>query len=148
MGGDKFMQKKAYIFGAIFFLSNKIQNAGDKIFDEITTKQWFLLISIIRSGIKNPTLTEVSKIIGYSRQNVKKLSIHLEEAGLVKLQKDVNDSRALRISLTDKCYSYFVDRQGKEEEFLESLYKGITEEELDNMFLVMKKLEKNILSLD
>lgn len=65
-------EKKAYIFGAIFFLSNRIQNEGDKVFSEITTKQWFLLISIIRSGVKSPTLTEVSKIIGYSRQNVKK----------------------------------------------------------------------------
>lgn len=142
------MQKKAYIFGAIFFLSNRIQNAGDKVFNEITTKQWFLLISIIRSGVKNPTLTEVSKIIGYSRQNVKKLALHLEKAGLVELQKDINDSRVLRISLTDKCYQYFASRQVKEEEFLESLYNGITEDELDNMFLIMKKLEKNILDLD
>lgn len=104
------MQKKAYIFGAIFFLSNRIQNEGDKVFNEITTKQWFLLISIIRSGVKNPTLTEISKIIGYSRQNVKKLSVHLEKAGLVELQKDINDSRVLRISLTDKCYNYFASR--------------------------------------
>lgn len=68
--------KNSYIFGAIFFLSNRIQNVGDKVFNEITTKQWFLLISIIRSGVKNPTLTEVSKIIRYSRQNVKKLALH------------------------------------------------------------------------
>lgn len=142
------MEKKAYIFGAIFFLSNRIQNEGDKVFSEITTKQWFLLISIIRSGVNGPTLTEVSKIIGYSRQNVKKLSVNLEKAGLVELQKDVNDSRVLRISLTDNCYQYFKNRQEKEEEFIEKLYDGITEEELDSMLLVMKKLEKNIVSLD
>lgn len=142
------VEKKAYIFGAIFFLSNRIQNKGDKVFSEITTKQWFLLISIIRSGVKSPTLTEVSKIIGYSRQNVKKLSVSLEKAGLVELQKDVNDSRALRISLTDNCYQYFINRQEKEEEFIERLYHGITEDELDSMLLVMKKLEKNILNLD
>ncbi|WP_195948039.1 MarR family winged helix-turn-helix transcriptional regulator [Paraclostridium bifermentans] len=142
------MEKKAYIFGAIFFLSNRIQNEGDKVFSEITTKQWFLLISIIRSGVNSPTLTEVSKIIGYSRQNVKKLSINLEKAGFVELQKDVNDSRVLRISLTDSCYQYFKNRQEKEESFIERLYDGITEEELDSMLLVMKKLEKNIGSFE
>lgn len=142
------MEKKAYIFGAIFFLSNKIQNKGDKVFSEITTKQWFLLISIIRSGVNSPTLTEVSKIIGYSRQNVKKLSVNLEKAGFVELQKDVNDSRVLRISLTDSCYQYFKNRQEKEESFIERLYDGITEEELDSMLLVMKKLEKNIGSFE
>lgn len=142
------MEKKAYIFGAIFFLSNRIQNEGDKVFSEITTKQWFLLISIIRSGVNSPTLTEVSKIIGYSRQNVKKLSVNLEKAGFVELQKDVNDSRVLRISLTDSCYQYFKNRQEKEESFIERLYDGITEEELDSMLLVMKKLEKNIGSFE
>lgn len=142
------IQKKAYIFGAIFFLDTRIQNAGDKLFTEITTKQWFLLISIIRSGVQNPTLTEVSKIIGYSRQNVKKLAVHLENAGLVELQKDTNDSRVLRIILTEKCFQYFESRKEKEDEFLENLYDGITDEEVDKMFSIMKKLEKNILKLD
>ncbi|WP_055666192.1 MarR family winged helix-turn-helix transcriptional regulator [Desnuesiella massiliensis] len=142
------MKKKAYIFGAIFFLSNRIQNAGDKLFSEITTKQWFLLISIIRSGIENPTLTEVSKIIGYSRQNVKKLALHLEKVGFVELQKDVNDSRALRINLTERCLSYLESRQSREEEFLESLYDGLSDDEIGDMFSTMKKLEKNILNFD
>ncbi|MCU9814581.1 hypothetical protein [Paraclostridium sp. AKS73] len=44
--------------------------------------------------------------------------------------------------------SIFTDRQDKEEEFIERLYHGITEEELDSMLMVMKKLEKNILSLN
>ena len=139
--------KKAYIFGGLFFLSNKIQNAGDKLFTEITTKQWFLLISIIQSGIENPTITEVSNIIGYSRQNVKKLAVHLQNAGLIELIKDTKDSRILRVTLTEKCFQYFESRQAPEEEFLESLYYGVTDKELNDMFLVMNKLEKNILKL-
>ncbi|GAA0121946.1 MAG: winged helix DNA-binding protein [Clostridium argentinense] len=142
------IEKKSYIFGAIFFLDTKIQNAGDKLFTEITTKQWFLLISIIRSGVKSPTLTEVSKIIGYSRQNVKKLAVHLENAGLVELQRDDKDSRVLRITLTEKCFKYFESRKEKEEEFFEKLYEGITDEEINQVFSVMKKLEENILKLE
>jgi len=141
------MQRKAYIFGSIFYLSNRIQNAGDRLFTEITTKQWFLLNSIIRSGVENPTLTEVSRVIGYSRQNVKKLAMHLEKAGLLELQRDINDSRVLRITITEKCFRYLTSRQSKEEEFLESLYDGITDEEIEGVFLTMKKLEKNILKL-
>lgn len=142
------IQKKAYIFGAIFFLDTRIQNVGDKLFTEITTKQWFLLISIIRSGIKSPTLTEVSRIIGYSRQNVKKLAVHLENAGLVELKKDVNDSRVLRITLTERCFKYFESRKEKEDEFIQNLYDGITDEEIDMMSSIMEKLEKNILKLE
>lgn len=142
------IEKKAYIFGAIFFLDTRIQNAGDKLFTEITTKQWFLLLSIIRSGVKSPTLTEVSRIIGYSRQNVKKLAVHLENAGLVELQKDINDSRVLRITLTEKCFKYLESRKEKEYEFIEKLYDGVTDEEIDMMASIMKKLEKNILKLE
>jgi len=68
---------------------------------------------ITRSGVKNPTLTEVTKIIGYSRQIVKKLALHLEKACFVELQKDINDSRVLRVSLTNKCHHYFTSRQAK-----------------------------------
>lgn len=142
------IEKKAYIFGAIFFLDSKIQNAGDKLFTEITTKQWFLLLSIIRSGAENPTLTEVSKIIGYSRQNVKKLVVHLEKAGLVELQKDENDSRALRITLTKRCFEYLKSRKEKEEKFIEKLYKDITDEEINEMCSIMEKLERNILKIE
>ena len=142
------IQKKAYIFGAIFFLDTIIQNAGDKFFTEITTKQWFLLLSIIRSGAESPTLTEVSRIIGYSTQNVKKLAVHLEKAGLVELQKDINDSRALRIALTKKCFKYLESRKEKENEFIEKLYDGITDEEINIMASTLKKLERNILKLE
>lgn len=142
------INKKAYIFGGIFYLSTRIQNAGDKLFSEITTKQWFLLNSIIRSGVESPTLTEVSKIIGYSRQNVKKLAVRLENVGFIELQKDINDSRTSRIKITEKCFSYLQSRHGKEEEFLEVLYDGVTEDEIEKMFSVMNKLEKNVLKLD
>lgn len=140
--------KKAYIFGAIFLFSNKLQNAGNKLFKEITMKQWLLLISIIHSGVNNPTLTEVANIMGYTRQNVKKLAIHLESKELVELQKDSTDRRALRIVLTQKCFEYFKGREKKEEEFIEDFYEGLTDDEISAMFKAMKKLENNILKFD
>lgn len=140
--------KKAYIFGSIFLFSNKLQNSGDKLFKEISMKQWILLMAIIQSGIESPTLTQVSDIMGYSRQNVKKLALHLENKGLIQLTKDSSDSRVLRIVLTEKCFVYFQGREKKEEEFIRNLYEGFTEEEVNSMFLNMKKLEKNILKIN
>ncbi|MGN0027939.1 MAG: MarR family winged helix-turn-helix transcriptional regulator [Clostridium sp.] len=138
------IQKKAYIFGSIFFLDFKIQNEGDKLFTEITTKQWFLLLSIILSGVRNPTLTEVSKIIGYSRQNVKKLALHLEKACLIELHKDEKDNRALRITLTKRCFEYLESRKEKEERFIGKLFEGITDEEINVMCSTMEKLKNNL----
>lgn len=140
--------QKAYIFGSIFLFSNKLQNLGNKLFKEITMKQWLLLISIIQSGVHNPTLTEVANIMGYTRQNVKKLALHLEDKGFIKFQKDLKDSRVLRLVITEKCYEYFESRLNKEEEFMEKLYTGITNEEIANMFSGMKRLEKNLLNLE
>lgn len=86
-------------------------------------------------------------MIGYSRQNVKKIAVHLEDAGLVQLQKDINDGRVLRIALTRRCNLYLETRKEKENEFIENLYAGITDDEIEMMFLTMKKLENNILKL-
>ncbi|WP_105617285.1 MarR family winged helix-turn-helix transcriptional regulator [Vallitalea okinawensis] len=139
---------KAYIFGNIFLFSNKLQNLGNRLFKEITMKQWLLLIAIIQSGIHNPTLTDVANMMGYTRQNVKKLALLLEGKGFIQFQKDLKDSRVLRLVITEKCYAYFENRLDKEEEFMEKLYEGITDEEMAHMFLGMKKLEKNLLNLE
>lgn len=140
--------EKAYIFGRIFLFSNKLQNAGNRLFKEITMKQWMLLMAIAQCEGEAPTLSELAQVAGYTRQNVKKLAIHLEEKGFVQFSKDPKDSRALRVTITDDCMSYLVGRDEKENSFIDQLYKGLTKEEIGHLYHAMKKLELNIMELD
>jgi len=142
------LQKKAFIFGSIFTLSNKLQVLGDKFDKSLTIKQWILLAGVFKSESEAPTITEIAKLIGSSRQNVKKMAVILEKSGFVSFEKDQTDARILRICLTEKCKEYLKQREKREEEFLESLFEGFSINEINALACGISKLERNLIELD
>ncbi|MGX4599513.1 MarR family winged helix-turn-helix transcriptional regulator [Faecalimicrobium sp. JNUCC 81] len=141
----KNIQHREYVFGSIFALANRLQVLGDKMDEKITVKQWFFIatVSMINS---NPSISEISKLIGTSRQNVKKMALLLENQGFLIIQEDKSDKRISRISLTQKCFEYFQDRQSMEEEFMESLFYGFSQKNIEDLSngiaLLINNLEK------
>ncbi len=137
------MEKKTYIFGTIFTLSNKLQLLGDKIDAKLTVKQWLFLAGVLRCDNDTPTLSEIAACIGSSRQNVKKLALILEKQGFVLMEKDVRDARALRIRLTDACKAHLKQREQAESRFIEELFYNYGAKELSLLSEGLKKLENN-----
>lgn len=58
------LEQKAYIFGTIFTLSNKLQVLGDEFDKNITIKQWLFILGISQFN-EPPTISEVANFIGY-----------------------------------------------------------------------------------
>lgn len=137
------LEQKAYIFGTIFTLSNKLQAIGDKFDKNITIKQWLLLVTVSKFQ-ETPTISEAANYVGYSRQNAKRMAAALEERGFVTITKDKNDARALRIALTPKCQEYFAGREQRELEFLKELFLGFDAELTAGFYQGLTKLENNI----
>ncbi|HPF44529.1 MAG TPA: MarR family transcriptional regulator [Syntrophomonadaceae bacterium] len=137
------LEQKAYIFGTIFTLSNKLQAIGDKFDKNITIKQWLLLVTVSKFQ-EPPTISEAANYVGYSRQNAKRMAAALEERGFVTITKDKNDARALRIALTPKCQEYFAGREQRELEFLKELFLGFDAELTAGFYQGLTKLENNI----
>lgn len=142
------LEEKAYIFGSIFTLSNRLQVLGDKFDENITIKQWLLLAAIFKNNSPSPTISEVASFIGNSRQNVKKMSLLLEKEGFLDLSKDENDGRIIRISLTKKCFDYFKHREKREDEFIEQLFRDFDVKEIHSIKMAIKKLDKNISEME
>lgn len=140
------LEHKAYIFGTIFALSNKLQVIGDKFDKNITIKQWLLLVSISKFE-EPPTISEVANYVGYSRQNAKRMAAVLQERGFVTIAKDENDARALRIARTPKCIEYFAGRDQRELEFLEEIFNGFDAELTAGFYQGLSRLEKNIATM-
>lgn len=138
------LKSKAIIFGKIFTISNRLQLLGDKLDNRMTVKQWLLVTGILNSSEENPTLSEVARIIGSSRQNVKKLLLILEKQGFVLLNKDERDARAVRVSLTDACRRHLEFRNEMETGFIGSLFDGMDEEKIESLKKSIEALEKNI----
>jgi DNA-binding MarR family transcriptional regulator len=137
------LESKYIIFATIFMLSNKLQTIGDSFFEEVSTKQWFVtLILSIMEGY-TPTLSELSDAVGSSRQNVKQLVLKLEQKGYVKLIKDVDDARCLRIHALPKCKEFHMAYHQKSSDFLDRLFGSFKEEDLTitkNVLLEMRKI--------
>ena len=51
---------REYLFGSIFLLANRLQTLGDGYLEEVTLKQWLLLIMIRVMDKEQPSVTEVA----------------------------------------------------------------------------------------
>ena len=64
--------KKKLIFSGVFVLENKLHTILDRYLKGITSKQWLVLV-VASSFPSPPDLSSVGKVLGCSRQNIKKL---------------------------------------------------------------------------
>lgn len=125
------------IFSSIFVLENLLQNVGEKLQTEITMKQW-LLLAMTEVCDKPCTLTSVGNLMGCSRQNIKKLAIILEKKGFIKFIDGNNNS--VQIELTEKVKEYGKEMAPKHLTALKLLFSEFTVEEIDQLFIMYKKL--------
>lgn len=125
------------IFSSIFVLQNRMQTAGEKLQTQISMKQW-LLLTMTACCTEPRTLTNVGKLMGCSRQNVKKLALALEKKGFVRLLSGGNNS--VNIELTDKANQYAGEMRERNLHSLELLFADFSEEEIKQLFHFYAKL--------
>ena len=116
------------LFTSIFVMENRIQNASEKIQDELSMKQW-LLLTIISVCPKPHTLSNIGRMMGCSRQNVKKLITTLEKKGYVTIDEGVNNS--VCVELTNKLYEYSNEVGSRQIELLNTLFSDFSDKEVE-----------------
>ncbi|AEV29580.1 transcriptional regulator [Sphaerochaeta pleomorpha str. Grapes] len=138
------MERKAFVFGSLFALSNRLQVIGDKFDDKITVKQWLLLALLMHSGKDSLSLGELAALGGSSHQNTKKMASLLEKLGFLKMEKSSEDARVLQVSVTSDCLEYLKGREEREVAFLERLFQGFSSETLQGLCEGFSLLARNI----
>ena len=141
------MDGRYALFGLLFALQNRLQAVGDTFYDEITCKQFFLMACTNLFQGEAPTVQDLAQVMGSSHQNVKQILNKLEQKGFVSVEPDAADRRKLRISLTEYAAVTGEKYRVKEEEFMTGLFDGVTEEEAKQAFLVLSKMEANLMKL-
>ncbi|WP_163877617.1 MarR family winged helix-turn-helix transcriptional regulator [Paenibacillus favisporus] len=131
---------KAYIYGSIFSLSNRLQLLGDRRYKELSLKQAFVLWNISLFDDYFLNLKDIAHMVGTSSQNVKKIINILEKKGFVKVGKDETDRRSLRVALTAKGKLYYLERGKKEEQYLDELFADFDDEMLMGLYRGLNKL--------
>lgn len=136
-------ENQQFIFGCVFLLANKLQLLGDKVTQELTLKQWFLLNIIQQMDNKTPNYNDIAKAVGTSRQNVSKMISVLHKKGMVELNTSHTDHRAIYVSLTQKCFDYFSSKDNAGNILLDKLFSGATPEEIDQAAILFGKILQN-----
>ncbi len=134
------IEKQEYIIGSISLLSNKLTQFGDSIFPDITFKQWFLLVMISKMEMKDKNINAIASFAGTTRQNVKKMLEPLKAKGYVSIEKSVQDTRSLKIELTQKAYKYFNDNTITATEEENRLFTPFSDDELTDLSSKLSKL--------
>lgn len=135
------------LFGTFFAFGNRLQAAGDSFYEEITCKQFFLLICLSLFKDTPPTINELSEVMGSSHQNVKQIVNKLERAGFVTTYYDKEDKRKLRVVTTDRERRLGEKNREREEKFMSMLYDGVSEEDAKNALRVIERLENNLIRI-
>lgn len=135
------------IFSTLFICGNKLQTLFDNNIPEISLKQ-FMLLSMVRQSKEKLTFTQLGKLLGCSRQNVKKLAYALEEKGFVVISKNERDVRAFNICPTEKLNHYFETVFLSYQKDLEYLFEVYTLDEIEQLFVLMMKLYDGIDNLE
>ncbi|HEX3023487.1 MAG TPA: MarR family transcriptional regulator [Lachnospiraceae bacterium] len=135
------------LFGILFVLGNRLQVIGDTFYEEITTKQWLVLIILEVMEEQPPTLNELADAMGSSHQNVKQLVLKLESKGYVEMLSDEHDRRKTRIKMSESCHKVFEKYKPMEMEFMERLYEGVDKEDLKGAVRTLLQLEENMINM-
>lgn len=138
------IEHKYALFGLFFAFHNRLQATGDSFYEEITCKQFFLMACMNLFPDEPPTMNDLSKIMGCSRQNVKQIVKSLENKGFLKLAIDENDRRKQQIFMTEKAFSMAEKYHEKETQFMNMLFNEISNEEIDSTYSVISKIENNL----
>lgn len=133
------------IFSSIFVLQNRMQTACEKLQTEISMKQW-LLLTMTACCPEPRTLTNVGKLMGCSRQNIKKLTLALEKKGFVRLSS--GNSNSVYIELTDKVSEYANEIGDRQLQALKLLFADFSENEIEQLFRLYTKLYSGINRLE
>lgn len=135
-------QRKA-VFSTLFIAGNRLQTLFDNHIPEISLKQ-FMLLSIVRQSKEQQTFTQLGKLLGCSRQNIKKLANTLMKKGFITIQQSPYDTRALCICPTEKVENYFQNDFAKYQDELKYLFEVYTDEEIETLFILLSKLYTGI----
>ena len=129
------------IFSSIFVMQNRMQTACEKLQTQISMKQW-LLIAMALNCPEPRTLTSIGKLMGCSRQNVKKLALVLESKGFIRLEQGFNNS--LTIELSEQAERYFTQMQERYSKTMHLMFDDLSEEEIQQLYKLYGKLYAGI----
>ncbi len=118
-----------------YIIEKELENDG------LTTKQWLMAI-VISSGFKHsPSIREVADALSTTHQNVKQIAASMEKRGFMAMERDPENKRIIRLTVTPKCHELFKRREVNDKGSILSLFENLSDEEVQALFSIIAKME-------
>jgi len=128
------------IYATIFSSANKLQVQGDKYFDKITSRQLMAMVAIAHLQEDETTLNNIARKLGNTKQSTKQLITIIENKGYIETVPSKMDKRAVNVKITELGKQVVLECGEKSINFFADLSKGFTTEEMEILWLLLKKL--------
>jgi len=112
-----------------------------------TTLPRFDLMAQLERCPNGLRMSELSKRLMVSGGNVTGITDQLEREGLVVRTLEPTDRRAVSVKLTEKGVERFREMAARHERWIVDLFGGLTAEEKQAMFVLLRKLKTHLESL-
>ena len=129
------------LFCSIFIQQNRMQTACEKIQTDMSMKQW-LMLAMLEQCPEPKTLTIVGKLMGCSRQNIKKLAAVLAQKGYLTMTEGANN--AVCLEETEKVAAYSAQMAERRSQVMQLLFADFSEEEISHFYSLNRKLYTGI----
>jgi len=139
------LEMEKYILVALFLVQQRWGYiiSKDLASDHITTKQWLMMIVLANAFQSPPSMQEVADAMSTTHQNVKQLAIRLEARGFLNIERDPTNKRILRLKVTPECSQFWDKRTPDDIKSIKSLFQGLNDGEIKDLFAIMAKLENS-----
>ena len=133
--------KKKLLFSGVFVQENRLHAIMDRYLKGITCKQWLVMV-VADAYDAPPDLSTLAKMLGCTRQNIKKLAASIEKAGYVVLEPSEKDGRSLCVRIAENGRKIIDNSKNLEEKVHGSLFRDFTDSEIVEYFRLSCKMMK------
>ena len=111
----------------------------------VTPEMWLVLSRLFaRDGQYQ---TQIADSTFRDRPNTSRILAGLEERGLVRKERDGDDMRRMRVYLTERGEEFVREVAPMAARTRDGLYRGLSDEELRQFRVILRKIEKNALAV-
>ncbi|MDD3340380.1 MAG: MarR family transcriptional regulator [Lachnospiraceae bacterium] len=130
----------AQTYATFFSVTNKLQILGDSYLENVTVRQYMILLAIAHLSEDDTTLVNIARKLGTSKQSANKLLTNLQNKGYIASTPSKRDKRAINVAITETGIQVLLECSKKSVEFMADIFNDFTCKELETLWNLLKKL--------
>ncbi|WP_211564822.1 MarR family winged helix-turn-helix transcriptional regulator [Marinomonas gallaica] len=127
----------------VFKVSGLLNTEGDQLTEEfgLSSARWKVMGAIVKAD-QPVTVSEISRVMGQSRQATQRVVDVMSKDGLVQLLDNPNHKKAKLVALTEAGAVVYEKLDRKQEQWAASGAQNIDREELDRALSALHKMAR------